>query len=471
MSFLAWIDFDQTDRECAHRIMDLFGDEDARDELGIGAIRDALADLMFPGTSTIQTRLRYMLFVPWIYRLAAREPGSGAARAAAARAREIALIGALERGGEAVGVIGSVARGALKRLPSDVYWAGLGTLGIRRFQGGRSACLDLPPGDDIGRVWAPGLPEPDGPFLETTRFRLTRDEADFLTDRLQDAAPTSLFRELARAGVAAECKHVWTHPLIGDWSADNRALAGHAKRFSVLLHGAALLYNLMLSELAVAQAGDGSAWQARAEGYRGRLATWEAEVQRLPLRDWRLDDLWQRCDATRHRVQPRTRRFVVEWLGTRRAGRRRLRGPGNRRAARARAEARQVAVPERRRAPALGRGLGHRAPRLSMERRDRAPEGPRRCRLRPPSTRSSARSTVTSFALHPAMASTVRSRRPIPSTSKRRWSFPRPSPSTPRKAGRRRSTARWRCSRGWSGWPAGSRSTARPDVSRARRRG
>jgi hypothetical protein len=255
-----------------------------------------------------------MLFVPWIYRLAAREPGSAAARAAAARGREIALIDALERGGEAIGVIGSLARGALKRLPSDVYWAGLGTLGIRRFQGSRSTYFDLPPGDDASRLWAPGLPEPNGAFLETTRFRLTRDEADFLVDRLHDVAPASLFRELARTGAAVGCDHVWTHPLLPDWSADNRAIVAHAQRFSVLLHGAALLYNLMLSELAAAQTGEGSAWQERIDGYRRRLGLWQADLRRLPLREWRLDDLWDRCEATSHRVQPRTRRFVIEWL-------------------------------------------------------------------------------------------------------------------------------------------------------------
>lgn len=43
------------------RIIDLFDEKDTRDELGLGAARDALSDLMFPGTSTIQTRLRYML--------------------------------------------------------------------------------------------------------------------------------------------------------------------------------------------------------------------------------------------------------------------------------------------------------------------------------------------------------------------------------------------------------------------------
>lgn len=57
-SFLAWIDFDRADRERTHRIMDLFREEEARDGLGIDAVRDALSDLLFPGTSTIQTRLR-----------------------------------------------------------------------------------------------------------------------------------------------------------------------------------------------------------------------------------------------------------------------------------------------------------------------------------------------------------------------------------------------------------------------------
>ncbi len=96
MSFLAWIDFDQADRDRTRRIMDLFDAEDSRDELGLGAIRDAISDLLFPGTSTIQTRLRYMLFVPWIYCMAAGRPGPVEARQRYARALEIRLISALE---------------------------------------------------------------------------------------------------------------------------------------------------------------------------------------------------------------------------------------------------------------------------------------------------------------------------------------------------------------------------------------
>ena len=64
MSSLAWIDFDEAERERAQRIMALFQERESRDELGLGAIRDSIADHLFPGTSTIQTRLRY-IFRGW----------------------------------------------------------------------------------------------------------------------------------------------------------------------------------------------------------------------------------------------------------------------------------------------------------------------------------------------------------------------------------------------------------------------
>lgn len=95
MSALSWIDFDQADRDRTRRIMDLFSEKEARDELGLGSVRDAISDLLFPGTSTIQTRLRYMMFVPWLYRQAARAGG----RTDLARRLEIQLITALLRGG------------------------------------------------------------------------------------------------------------------------------------------------------------------------------------------------------------------------------------------------------------------------------------------------------------------------------------------------------------------------------------
>lgn len=64
---LTWLDHDGAAYERSLRLLALFKEKESRDELGIGAIRDAIADRLFPGTSTIQTRLRYMCFIPWIY--------------------------------------------------------------------------------------------------------------------------------------------------------------------------------------------------------------------------------------------------------------------------------------------------------------------------------------------------------------------------------------------------------------------
>src|SRR5690606_36237769 len=105
--------------------------KDTRDELGLGSIRDAISNALFPGTSVIQTRLRYALFVPWIYQsLEANRQVQASNVSARARAAEIALIKPLIESGDPEGVIGRRARGNLQRLPSSVYWLALGRWGI-----------------------------------------------------------------------------------------------------------------------------------------------------------------------------------------------------------------------------------------------------------------------------------------------------------------------------------------------------
>lgn len=307
MSALAWIDFDQTDRDRARRIMDLFGVEDSRDELGLGSIRDALSDLMFTGTSTIQTRLRYMFFVPWLYRMAARSGG----RADQARRLEIQLITALLRGGETENVIGSEAGDSLKRLPSDVYWAGLLALGIRTHPGSRAEMLAA--GDAPG-LWSPGLPVAPDDLLDKATFRLTAEEGSFLRDRLAVSARDSLFNELAQAGDRAGSGAIWLHPMRATWSARNIAIVDQAERFARVMNGAALLYNLMLAERAAAMQGaETGRWHDLAAEYRARLGTWQAEAPASLATGWSLAGLWSLTSQTIHRVAPQTMAFVTDW--------------------------------------------------------------------------------------------------------------------------------------------------------------
>ena len=84
------------------------------DELGIGSIRDTIADTLFPGTSTIQTRARYFLFIPWILqqveRSSTRRPEDLATRL------QLQLCEALDLAhGPNQGVIGREAKAALQR--------------------------------------------------------------------------------------------------------------------------------------------------------------------------------------------------------------------------------------------------------------------------------------------------------------------------------------------------------------------
>jgi len=55
-STLTWLDHDATERERMNRVLALFQERTTVDELGLGGIRDSIADRLFPGTSTIQTR-------------------------------------------------------------------------------------------------------------------------------------------------------------------------------------------------------------------------------------------------------------------------------------------------------------------------------------------------------------------------------------------------------------------------------
>src|SRR5436190_10113324 len=78
--------------------------EGVRDEIGFLSLHQGYADRFFPGTSVLHTRLRYMLFVPWIYsRLIERNERNQIA--AALEKEEIALAGRLKKTNE-IGVIG-----------------------------------------------------------------------------------------------------------------------------------------------------------------------------------------------------------------------------------------------------------------------------------------------------------------------------------------------------------------------------
>ena len=89
---LTWLDLTASDRDKMRRVLDLFKEQGTLDEMGLGSLRDVLSDALFPGTSSIQTRLRYVLFIPWLYRrLEDRRVRAGEVQQAARRAEILEL--------------------------------------------------------------------------------------------------------------------------------------------------------------------------------------------------------------------------------------------------------------------------------------------------------------------------------------------------------------------------------------------
>lgn len=109
-STFTWLDYSEKERQRMLDILSTFKEHETRDELGIGVIRDAFSDMLFPGTSVIQTRARYFLFVPWIYKSLEEKKVLSSKIERRARDEEVRLIYALLESNDTNGVIGKEAK-------------------------------------------------------------------------------------------------------------------------------------------------------------------------------------------------------------------------------------------------------------------------------------------------------------------------------------------------------------------------
>src|SRR5215212_3682988 len=116
---IAWLDTSSDEQRRVRELIALFSQSDSRDELGIGQIRDAFSDLLFPGTSVIQTRARYYLFVPRCYTAGKAAGTFGSANRKQGEAQERQLIKTLRDANleDAAGLIGSRVGPSVKTLP------------------------------------------------------------------------------------------------------------------------------------------------------------------------------------------------------------------------------------------------------------------------------------------------------------------------------------------------------------------
>ena len=328
MSTFAWIDHSEKQRRQILEAIDLFREKDTRDELGISVIRDAFADLLFPGTGSLQTRARYFFFIPWMYRRFEEKGAPSVGITRAARDLEIRLIDTLADTDDNQGTIGIVARASLQRLPSSIYWNGLETLGIRlydrsqrdyhaefeRLVASRRKVVRNDDGEVVSgavQTWA-AVPPPPSDFPAKATFKLTRDEAVYLRERVLEHNPAALFAFLQqRPHDPFESDFVWEDPVVRDAGTALQRQLEHARNFSEAIYGAAILYNLNLAEMEPVRKDIRDACLAEVESWRELMADRRDAHVRW---DRDRDDFWRLVHEAGALPTPPTRWFVDAWM-------------------------------------------------------------------------------------------------------------------------------------------------------------
>lgn len=325
-STIAWLDTSADEGRRVRELIALFSEKGTLDELGVGQIRDVFSNALFPGTSTIQTRARYFLLVPWSYQAAAKSGRSGGLLREHAERVERILVETLRAMPDQHGVIGAQRGAKVKNLPSTIYWNGLLTLGVlRRDVAPEGLAADRPQRDAADELaarvrsdWHPTIPAaPDG-FPQTVEggLALTAPEAVWLRERVLESVPGTLLAHLVAADHAPEkeSRYPWRDAVCVAVSGPAAEVLRHAHLFSLVMEGATRLYSFQVAE-AYERAGFNAVTGA-VEKHRDAYQTWTRAVddERHLLDAWDLGAFWSFVRRQNEHVSPMTERFVQAWV-------------------------------------------------------------------------------------------------------------------------------------------------------------
>ena len=136
---IGYIHNDKDEQDKVLQVLKMLSEKNAIDELGIGRIRDAFADMMFPGTSTLQKHVKYFSLMPQVYKKACERRYNRMAevKAEIVRLERIMTANLCAGSPGATGITGSEMVGKrsnnyVKYDPAYIYNSGLQTFGILR---------------------------------------------------------------------------------------------------------------------------------------------------------------------------------------------------------------------------------------------------------------------------------------------------------------------------------------------------
>ncbi len=334
-SLISWVDTSADEQRRVREIVQLFSQRETQDELGGRRIVVALSDALFPGTSVLHSRARYVIFLPWFAEIAAtkKDPRSWFEWLQREMIKSFRDDRAIPDEDRMLGLIGSSAGPQVKQLPSAAYWTALESWGILTTPGTIPDTLDrlrmqLAPArrdeaDELAQrrigVWHSGVGSPPDGFPRENidgGFRLKPPEATWLRERWLATADGSLLAHLARTRtpISDDAWAPWVDPACRTGSLAIIEVLDNAERFSLAMAGARVLYELMLAEKYAAKGLDRI--DVDRDAIRARLDDWASEVdERSPLLDgWSPASFWAFVKGENARIDPLTMTFFDVWF-------------------------------------------------------------------------------------------------------------------------------------------------------------
>jgi hypothetical protein len=347
MSGLGWVDFSSEHREKVKSVIDLLSTPGVIDELGIGVIRDSFSDSLFPGISTIQTRAKYFLTVPRIFRDYEKLPLNQRRRRKLAtylRDHENLCMEAMVanyKGDSAHQIIGASfvgKKGEVQRKPSSVYWTGIRQFGLictnlslqgfcQKFANPDQPLRDLVQGTDKTKGDDPdaeeqanetiNTPDYDDDWINSLTIQLSQEEASFLSHQIETRARLSLIGQIL---LDSNLRHKfldlpseWNFttfadeaPFLNRLPDDLQRVIAAARDFWQLMYGAHIRYNCQIQQKCGTK-------QLQSE-FEERWDDWKAGLASFPWERWDTGFLWQLTKLHSRQVNDYTIEFVESWI-------------------------------------------------------------------------------------------------------------------------------------------------------------
>ncbi len=331
-SSIGWLDASPAEQRRVQEIVRMFSQSETTDELGGRQVFVVLSDSMFPGTSVLQGRARYLLFIPWLCKRAAARTKPRASLDRMERELILAFLAdqSVDDANRLSGLIGREAREKVKQLPSTAYWSGLTAWGILQRPGTISEALastasDRSAGNDADELaerqeatWHPGVGTAPQGFPDATLdggFALQRREAEWLRERWLRTTSGSLLAHLASVNAPLSGTATpWLEPLCLNASPEMRLVLEDAERFSLALEGAQLLYHVLLCEAYLDRGF--SRVSVSADSARAAIDEWagRVRVRQGLFVGWSPQTFWAFVRGRNPRVNEFTRGFFDTWF-------------------------------------------------------------------------------------------------------------------------------------------------------------